>query len=64
MAFFTIAMKLRLVMPKTNKRNKIGDQKDLLANFIFLKVASGCLSFNDTNRHKCHSVFFLGIKWI
>jgi len=27
-------------MPKTNKKNKIGDQKNLLANFIFLKVIS------------------------
>jgi len=34
----TIAVKLRLVMPKTNKKDKIGDQNNLLANFIFLKV--------------------------
>jgi len=33
-----IAVKLRLVMPKTNKKDKIGDQKNLLVNFIFLKV--------------------------
>jgi len=33
-----IAMKLRLVMSKTNKKDKIGDQKNLLANFIFLKI--------------------------
>jgi len=25
-------------MSKTNKKDKIGDQKNLLANFIFLKV--------------------------
>jgi len=25
-------------MPKTNKKDKIGDQKNLLANFMFLKV--------------------------
>jgi len=25
-------------MPKTNKKDKIGDQKNLLINFIFLKV--------------------------
>jgi len=36
--FFMIAMKLRLVMPKTNKKDKIGYQKNLLVNFIFLKV--------------------------
>jgi len=33
-AFFTIAVKLRLV-PKINKIDKIEDQKNLLANFIF-----------------------------
>jgi len=38
MRFSTIAVKLRLVMSKINKRDKIGDQKYLLANFIFLKV--------------------------
>jgi len=40
MRFSTIVMKLGLVMLKTNKKknNKIGDQKSLLANFIFLKV--------------------------
>jgi len=42
MPFFTIAMKLRLVIPKIEKKlkkeNKIEDQKSLLANFIFLKV--------------------------
>jgi len=42
MPFSTIAVKLRLVMPKTNKKtkkkNKIGDQKSLLVNFIFLKI--------------------------
>jgi len=32
------SMKLQLVMSKTNKKNKIGDQKKLLVNFIFLKV--------------------------
>jgi len=37
MPFSTIAMKLRLVISKTNKRDKIKDQKNLLANFIFLK---------------------------
>jgi len=37
MLFSTIAVKLRLVMSKTNKKDK-GDQKNLLANFIFLKV--------------------------
>jgi len=25
-------------MPKTNKKRKIGDQKNLLANLIFLKI--------------------------
>jgi len=40
MSFSTIAVKLRLVMPKTNKKNKIRDLKNLLANFIFLKVVS------------------------
>jgi len=25
-------------MPKTNKKDKIGNQKNLLVNFIFLKV--------------------------
>jgi len=38
MPFSTIAVKLRLVMSKTNKKDKIRDQKNLLANFIFLKV--------------------------
>jgi len=38
MPFFMIAVKLRLVMPKINKKNKIRDQKNLLANFTFLKV--------------------------
>jgi len=33
-----IAVKLQLVMPKTNKKDKIENQKNLLANFIFLKV--------------------------
>jgi len=32
-----IAVKLRLVMPKTNKKDKIGDQKNV-ANFIFVTV--------------------------
>jgi len=36
MPFSTIAVKLQL--PKTNRKVKIGDQKNLLANFIFLKV--------------------------
>jgi len=36
MPFSTIAVKLRLIMPKITK--KIEDQKNLLANFIFLKV--------------------------
>jgi len=27
-------------MSKTNKKDEIGDQKNLLANFIFLKVVS------------------------
>jgi len=27
-------------MPKTNKKDKIGDQKNLLANFIFLVVVN------------------------
>jgi len=38
MPFFTIALKLRLIMPKTNKKDEIGDKKNLLANFIFLKI--------------------------
>jgi len=38
MPFSTIAVKLRLIMSKTNKKDKIGDQKNLLTNFIFLKV--------------------------
>jgi len=38
MPFSMITLKLRLVMPKTNKKDKIGDQKNLLANFIFLKI--------------------------
>jgi len=37
MRFSTIAVKLRLVMSKINKKNKI-DLKYLPANFIFLKV--------------------------
>jgi len=36
MPFSTIVVKLRLI--KTNKKDKIRDQKNLLANFIFLKV--------------------------
>jgi len=40
MPFSTIAVNLRLVIPKTNKKDKIGDQKNLLANFIFLKVVN------------------------
>jgi len=35
-----ITVKLRLVMSKTNKKDKIEDQKNLLANFIFLKVVN------------------------
>jgi len=31
-------MKLRLIISKTNKKDKIGDQKNLGSNFIFLKV--------------------------
>jgi len=38
--FLRVAVKLRLVMPKTNEKDKIGDQKNLLVNFIFLKVVS------------------------
>jgi len=38
MPFSTIAVKLRLVMPKTNKKDKIENQKNLLVNFIFLKI--------------------------
>jgi len=39
MSLFTTVVKLRLVMTKINKRkNEIGDQKYLFANFIFLKV--------------------------
>jgi len=37
--FYSIAVKLRLVMPKINKKQK-GNQKNLLANFIFLKVVA------------------------
>jgi len=33
--FSTITMKSRLVIPKTKKK---GDQKNLLINYIFLKV--------------------------
>jgi len=35
---FTITIKSQLLMPKTNKKSKIEDQKNLLINFIFLKV--------------------------
>jgi len=45
MPFSTIAIKSRLVMPKTNKKDKIGDQKNLLANFIFLKVVVSNICF-------------------
>jgi len=39
MLFSTIAVKLQLVIPRTNKKeNKIRDRRNLLANFIFLKV--------------------------
>jgi len=38
MPFSTIAVKLRLVMPKTDKNDKIEDPKNLFANFIFLKI--------------------------
>jgi len=38
MPFSMIAVELRLIMPKTNKKDKIEDQKNLLANLIFLKV--------------------------
>jgi len=38
MSFSTIAVKLQLIMPKTNKKDKIGDQKNLLANLIYLKI--------------------------
>jgi len=38
MPFSTIAIKLRMIMLKTNKIDKRGDQKNLLVNFIFLKV--------------------------
>jgi len=38
MLFSTITVKLRLVMPKTNKKDKIEDQKNFFANFIFFKV--------------------------
>jgi len=38
MPFSTITMKSRLVMSKTNKKNKIGDQKNLAINYNFLKV--------------------------
>jgi len=36
--FLRVAVKLRLLMLKTNKKDKIWDQKNLLTNFIFLKV--------------------------
>jgi len=40
MPFSTIAVKLQLVMPKTKKT---GDQKNLLVNYIFIKVViSSC----------------------
>jgi len=40
MPFSTIAVKLQLIIPKTNKKDKIEDQKNLFANFIFLKVVN------------------------
>jgi len=47
MLFSTITVKL--VMPKTKKKDKIGDQKNLLANFIFLKVISNIRDVFDAN---------------
>jgi len=41
MLFSTIAVKLRL-MSKINKKDKIGDQKNLLANLIYLKILESC----------------------
>jgi len=51
MPFSTIAVKLRLVMSKTNKKDKIGDQKNLLANFIFLKVVVNNLRDTFNTNH-------------
>jgi len=34
----SFSSRLQLVMSKTNKKDKIGDQKHLLTNFIFLKM--------------------------
>jgi len=45
MPFSTIAVKLRLVMPKTNKKDKTGNQKNFLVNLIFLKVVNNILLF-------------------
>jgi len=38
MSFSTIAVKLRFVMLKTNKKDKIEDQKNLLATLLFFKL--------------------------
>jgi len=43
MPFSTIAVKLQLVMSKTNKKDKIENQKNLFANFIFLEVVVTCV---------------------
>jgi len=45
-----IAVKLRLIMRKTNKKDKIRDLKNLLANLIFLKVVvSNIHNASDAN---------------
>jgi len=49
MPFSTIAVKLQL--PKTNKKVKIGDQKNLLVNFIFLKVVTYVMLLVQTILH-------------
>jgi len=39
-AIFYECSEIAIGNTKTNKKDKIGDQKNLLANFIFLKVVS------------------------
>jgi len=41
-------------MPKTNKKNKIGDQKNLLTNYIFLKVVNNIRNTFNANHFIQH----------